>query len=155
MWVIISLVYEQKFIFLGLKKLERQQFVFFVVSALLAVVLADLISVYCFKEVFLRYRPSHNTFLTNRLHLYEIKPGEFYQGGMYGFISSHAANFFALFLLAGLVFRPLYPKMIYWLLAANVLVCIKLINRVRDSAQKCRAGIVERRLGKANFANVA
>jgi undecaprenyl-diphosphatase len=28
------------------------------------------------------------------LHFYEFKPGELYLGGQYGFISSHAANYF-------------------------------------------------------------
>ena len=135
-------------LYLGLKKLQRQQFVFFVLSALLAVILADLISVYFFKEVFLRYRPSHNTLLTNRLHLYEIKPGEFYKGGMYGFISSHAANFFALFILAGLVFRPLYPRMIYWLLAANVFVCLsRLYLGVHYLSDLIAGGVVGATIG--------
>jgi undecaprenyl-diphosphatase len=110
-------------LFLGLKYLPRNAFAFFVLSVLSSVILADLISVYAFKELFLRYRPSHNTLLTNRLHLYELKPGEFYKGGMYGFVSSHAANFFALATVSGKVFQVRFPKMRYFLFAAALLIC--------------------------------
>jgi undecaprenyl-diphosphatase len=110
-------------LYLGLKNLQRKAFAYYLLSALIAVVLSDLISVHCFKEVFMRYRPSHNALLTNQLHFYEIKPGEFYKGGMYGFISSHAANFFALAMVSGKVFQSRFPKMKYYLLAAAILIC--------------------------------
>ncbi len=109
--------------YLGLKNLQRRAFVFYLFAALIAVILADLISVYCFKEVFMRYRPSHHTLLTNQLHFYEIKPGEFYKGGMYGFVSSHAANFFALAMVSSKVFKTRFTKMKYYLFAAAILIC--------------------------------
>lgn len=60
------------------------------------VILTDFLSVQVFKEVFLRYRPSHNLLIKNQLHLHKFDDGTFYYGGLYGFISSHAANFAAL-----------------------------------------------------------
>ncbi|HOS84629.1 MAG TPA: phosphatase PAP2 family protein [Bacteroidales bacterium] len=67
---------------------------------ILAVISADAISVAWFKEVFLRYRPSHNTEIQDMIHIVKN-----YRGGTYGFVSSHAANTFAFALFSGLVFR--------------------------------------------------
>jgi len=52
------------------------------------VILADFVSVALFKDMFQRYRPSHNIFLADEIHLFR-----FYKGGLYGFVSSHAVNF--------------------------------------------------------------
>ncbi len=56
-----------------------------------AVAIADLTSVHLFKNVFERLRPCHNQSLPFTLHLINN-----YCGGKYGFISSHASNFFAI-----------------------------------------------------------
>jgi undecaprenyl-diphosphatase len=68
-------------------------------AAVLVIVLADQISVHAFKNVFLRYRPSHNLLLKDQVHL---NGG---MGGMYGFVSSHAANTFALAMFLCLLFK--------------------------------------------------
>ena len=60
------------------------------VLILIVVSLADLSSVHCFKNVFMRIRPSHATELADQIRLLVSK------GGLYGFVSSHAANFFAI-----------------------------------------------------------
>lgn len=109
-------------IYLASKKLPRKQVVIFTVVTILSVVIADLISNYCFKENVQRYRPSHNLLLKDLLHLYQVKPGEFYRGGLYGFTSSHAANFFAIVIFISLALRQFYPKIIYFLLPIAVLV---------------------------------
>ncbi|HOY39091.1 MAG: phosphatase PAP2 family protein [Bacteroidales bacterium] len=72
--------------------------------------LAFLILAFCFlctdqisgfiKNAVERYRPSHNLSLTGQVHLLNG-----YTGGLYGFVSSHAANSFGLAVLAGLLFR--------------------------------------------------
>ena len=62
----------------------------------LSVVLADFISTQGMKEVIQRYRPSHNLDIKDHLHYYQIGWGDYYRGGLYGFVSSHAANFFAI-----------------------------------------------------------
>jgi undecaprenyl-diphosphatase len=65
----------------------------FLSCALFLVLVSDYLSVHAFKEVFQRYRPSHNLLLSEKLHFYKLPNGEEYRGGQYGFISSHASNF--------------------------------------------------------------
>lgn len=57
----------------------------------LTITLADQISVKCFKFVFERLRPSHNPDIQEQVNIINN-----YRGGLYGFVSSHAANTFAL-----------------------------------------------------------
>lgn len=61
-----------------------------ILGIVLAIVLADQISVHCFKNVVQRYRPTHNLEIGNLIHIVNN-----YRGGRYGFVSSHAANTFA------------------------------------------------------------
>lgn len=78
---------------------------------ILSVVLADLASVHLFKEVFLRPRPCHEPELEGLVHLVKGQCG-----GAYGFVSSHAANMFA---IAGSLFfyiQKRFPKSIFALL---------------------------------------
>ena len=99
----------------------------FLVTVIIAILITDQLATHAFKEVFLRYRPSHNLLLTNKLHFYEIKPGEYYKGGEYGFISSHAANFAA---MATLVFYFLKKDYAFlkWLLPSIVaIVCLSRV----------------------------
>jgi len=101
---------------------------FIILSGLtFSILLADQISVHLFKNGFERYRPSHNEDLKHLLHFYEFKPGEYYQGGKYGFVSSHAANFFA---LIAFIF-PFYKEKKNWILAGLILVGILVaISRI-------------------------
>jgi undecaprenyl-diphosphatase len=101
---------------------------FIILSGLtLSILLADQISVHLFKNGFERYRPSHNEELKYLLHFYEVKPGEYYQGGKYGFVSSHAANFFA---MIAFIF-PFYKEKKKWILAGLILIGILVaISRI-------------------------
>ena len=93
----------------------------------LSILLADQISVHLFKNGFERYRPSHNEELKYLLHFYEVKPGEYYQGGKYGFVSSHAANFFAMIAFI----YAFYKEKKNWILAGLILVGILVaISRI-------------------------
>ena len=76
-------------IFLLIKK-YRTSFWQGLVLILIVVSLADLTSVHAFKNVFMRLRPSHEPALVDQIRLLVSK------GGLYGFVSSHAANFFAI-----------------------------------------------------------
>lgn len=97
------------------------------VGLTLSILLADQISVHLFKNGFERYRPSHNEELKHLLHFYEVKPGEYYTGGKYGFVSSHAANFFT---LIAFIF-PFYKEKKKWILAGLILVGILVaISRI-------------------------
>ncbi len=86
----------------------------FVLLAIVAVGLSDFTSSQLIKDTVMRYRPSHHGLLTHRLHFYQLPDGEFYKGGQYGFVSSHAANFFAICTFAYLALKPYYNRM--WLL---------------------------------------
>ena len=89
------------------KKYNWKGLLLITISMTCTIILTDQLSVHLFKEVFLRYRPSHNLEISPLLHFYEFKPGELYLGGQYGFISSHAANYFG---FIGLVAPLFYLK---------------------------------------------
>lgn len=63
----------------------------------LCFLLADRLSVVCFKDVFCRLRPCQS--------LEEVRMFRTSCGGLYGFVSSHAANVFALATFLSLRFR--------------------------------------------------
>jgi undecaprenyl-diphosphatase len=67
----------------------KRKFLIIIPFIILAVTLADQVSVQLFKNVFLRLRPCHDPSLVGMIHLVN---GEC--GGLYGFISSHASNSF-------------------------------------------------------------
>ena len=62
------------------------------------------------KPLVLRYRPTHNEFISPMIHLVNG-----YTGGLYGFISSHAANVFALTTFLTIVLKEANLKWL-WLL---------------------------------------
>jgi len=109
-------------IYLAYRKLHRSQLIFLILFAVIAVVLTNLISVHLFKELIQRNRPSHNLLIQDQLHYYRIKPGDWYRGGEYGFISSHAANYFAMAMSVFLVLRTYYPSLKWWLLGIGILI---------------------------------
>ncbi|MEG1952002.1 MAG: phosphatase PAP2 family protein [Bacteroidales bacterium] len=61
-----------------------------VLGLILLIAVVDISSVHLFKNVFERLRPSHEPLLEGLIYV------PYGQGGLYGFISSHAANHFAL-----------------------------------------------------------
>ena len=72
-----------------IRQYKWKSLLFFVFVALL-ILISDQLSVHAFKNVFQRLRPCHNEDLVMLLH--QVTGC----GGMYGFVSSHAANGFAL-----------------------------------------------------------
>ena len=85
------------FLFLVYKHFPKKLWLV-VLSAGLLIFLSDQISVHCFKDVFLRFRPCHNLAIQSQVHLNDGC------GGTYGFISSHACNTFALAMFLSLLF---------------------------------------------------
>jgi undecaprenyl-diphosphatase len=73
----------------------KRKFPVILLFVILAVILADQLSVQLFKEVFHRLRPCHEPALAGMAHLVK---GEC--GGLYGFVSSHASNSFNVALLS-------------------------------------------------------
>lgn len=75
--------------------------------------IADQVSVKLFKDVFERLRPCHNPQIADLVHTLHGKCG-----GKFGFVSSHAANSFALAIFSGFLLKSCYkyvlPLMLFW-----------------------------------------
>jgi undecaprenyl-diphosphatase len=82
----------------------------------LVVTLGDRISVELFKNVFQRYRPSHNLELADKVHLVNG-----YRGGKFGFVSSHATNSLGIATFVYLLVRPAFAKWAWIIIAWAVL----------------------------------
>lgn len=109
-------------LFLFARKYGWGKAALFLISVAVAVTIADQVSVHLFKNLIMRYRPSHHSELTNQLHFYAMEGG-LYKGGMYGFVSSHATNFMVVCLMAILALRKHYKRIVIPMIAIYVLVC--------------------------------
>lgn len=89
---------------------------FILLGTIVTVALADLISVHAFKNVFERYRPSHNKDFGHLVHVVRDFSGQEIRGGYFGFVSSHAANHFGIAVFAGLMMRPIRKRILLFLL---------------------------------------
>jgi undecaprenyl-diphosphatase len=81
----------------------------------LLITLSDQLSVKAFKEVFERWRPSHNPQIKDLVHT--VKG---YRGGDFGFVSSHAANTFAMAFFTSKLFQNRYYSWFIFIWAALV-----------------------------------
>lgn len=97
-------------------KLKRPQATFLIIGIILSIVLSDQISVHLFKNVFHRLRPCHNPDLFGMVQLIDG-----YCGGKYGFVSSHAANTFALATFVTMIFHENF-KWVWWIFAWSSIV---------------------------------
>ena len=98
----------------------KKKMILIVAFSALSIVFSDQISG-IIKNKTARLRPTHNTEINPKLHLHThtkycslTKYGETYTGGEYGFVSSHAANSFALTLLLIYFFKPINRR-VRWL----------------------------------------
>lgn len=116
------------------------------VGAVLVIIFSDQLSVHAFKNVFLRYRPCHNLIIQSQVHLNDGC------GGTYGFISSHAANTFALAMFLGLLFKEkikYFPLFIFtW---AAVVSYSRIYNGVHYPADVAVGAIVGMGIGVMVF----
>lgn len=92
-WVWIPLYI---FLLFKLYKKFHDQFICIVISIFLLIFISDFGSVHLFKEVFERIRPCH------QLENIRVVNG---CGGLYSFISSHAANSFAIAFFISMIFK--------------------------------------------------
>lgn len=126
MWVvsgkIVWIPFGLLLIYLSFQKLGLKPTLYLVLGTVLCFILADQLSVHLFKETIQRYRPSHNLILTDQLHYHVYENGELYKSGKYGFISSHASNFFAFSVFMLLYLRRSFPKIGYVLFSICFLV---------------------------------
>ncbi len=98
-------------------KYKKRAWRYVLVVALVAVA-TDLVSVHLFKNVFLRLRPCHEAGLADLVRLATGKCG-----GMYGFVSSHAANTFGFATIVSLILRKHYRWVPLLLFSWTALVC--------------------------------
>lgn len=133
------------FLFLVIKYYRKNAWLV-VLSAVLVIVLSDQISVHAFKNVFFRYRPCHNLLLQSQVHLNGSC------GGTYGFVSSHAANTFALAMFLGLLFkgkiRFFVPAIFLW---ACFVSYSRIYNGVHYPADIACGAILGMGIGAAVF----
>ncbi len=81
----------------------------------IVITLADQLSVIAFKQTIQRLRPTHNSDIAYLVHTVND-----YRGGSFGFISSHAANSFALAGFLSLLFQKRYFTLFMFFWAALV-----------------------------------
>ncbi|MBK8924491.1 MAG: phosphatase PAP2 family protein [Crocinitomicaceae bacterium] len=87
------------------KKFNIKFMLLLLVAAGISVAITDRVSVVVFKNQVERYRPTHNLEIKDKVHTVITPEGKEYRGGLYGFVSSHAANFSGITLLMVLWFR--------------------------------------------------
>ncbi len=87
-----------------------------IVAAIVLITLSDQLAVRLFKETFQRLRPCHNQEINTLVHIVRD-----HCGGMYGFISNHAANSFAFASFTSLVLknRTYSYIIIFWALVVS------------------------------------
>lgn len=87
-----------------------------ILSISLAILLADQISSGFFKPFFERFRPSHSPEIMDMVHVLLKPNGEVYRGGQFGFVSSHAANSFAIAWFVGILLKSknIWVIMVSW-----------------------------------------
>ena len=90
-------------------------------AIILTIILTDQLSVHAFKEVFQRYRPSHNLLLKPQLHLHEYPDGSLYKGGKFGFVSSHASNYFGILTIISTLINQRWVKVVLFVIALLII----------------------------------
>ena len=87
-----------------------------IVAVIVLIGLSDQLSVILFKNTVQRFRPCHNPDIMQFVHLVKN-----HCGGKYGFISSHAANSFALATFTSTVFKNKYYTILifFWALLVS------------------------------------
>ncbi len=95
-WIMVALI----LLVLVIRRGSWRGTLLFVLFLALAITLADQISSSIFKPLFARLRPTHDPQIG---HLVDVVHG--YRGGRYGFVSSHAANVFAVAVFVSRIVR--------------------------------------------------
>lgn len=110
------------FLYWAFQTLERKHFWIFLACALASIGIADFTASQLIKEGIQRYRPSHNMLLNEQLHFYQISAKDKYLGGLYGFVSNHASNFFAILSWVAILFWNSRRGFVFVMFGAAVLV---------------------------------
>jgi undecaprenyl-diphosphatase len=97
----------------------RWRTVWILLGAAVLITMSDQASVHLFKETIQRLRPCHRPDIAGLVHLVND-----YCGGLYGFVSSHASNAFAIAMFTSLFIRNRY----YWI---GIMVWASLVGYSR------------------------
>lgn len=96
-------------------KTYRLKSIYFIVIIVLLITLTDQLSVILFKNTIKRLRPCHEPSIMNLVHVVNN-----HCGGMYGFISNHASNSFALAMYISSLFNKKIFKVLIFIWAIIV-----------------------------------
>lgn len=130
--------------FFILKKYKMQGVVMLIFIGVL-IALCDQTASNLIKNTVQRLRPSHEPTLAGLIHL--SKAGA---GGLYGFVSSHAANAFGLATFLGFVLDNRFKILKYWLFTWAILVSYsRIYNGVHYPGDVIVAGVIGALLGWA------
>jgi undecaprenyl-diphosphatase len=99
---------------------KKQTWYILLFTAVLVLV-TDTVSVHLFKDLFMRLRPSHEPLLEGLVH--NVRD---YKGGDYGFVSSHACNYFGI----AVFFSVLFARNLRFFTLIS-LFCVLLISYSR------------------------
>lgn len=95
---------------------------YIILFTILLVTICDVVSVHLFKNLFQRLRPTHEPLLEGLVHTVRN-----YQGGTYGFVSSHATNYFG---LAAFFSWILHHNLRYFTLVSLLIAAIISYSRI-------------------------
>lgn len=94
-------------------RVYRKQAIIVIIFVGLCIAITDMTSYYLLKETIMRFRPTHNPEIQLR-----VQTINGYIGGLYGFVSSHAANYFGLAVFLSVLFfrkiRFFIPVVLLW-----------------------------------------
>jgi undecaprenyl-diphosphatase len=123
-WVSNKFVWIPLYIYLlwYLYKKEKRAFGAMVIALILAITLSDQLASTVLKNQVMRMRPCHDPELVHRVHIVNG-----YCGGLYGFVSSHAANSFALVAFVFTILRGQVWAFRYYLL---LWACLHSYSRI-------------------------
>jgi undecaprenyl-diphosphatase len=102
-------------LYLIIKEYKWKSLVILLFTAVL-ITLTDQTSVQLFKNVFQRLRPCHDPELQLMVHTVE------YCGGLYGFVSSHATNYFGIIVFVSGLLKNRYKWLLWVLILWGVLI---------------------------------
>ncbi|MEI6123515.1 MAG: phosphatase PAP2 family protein [Bacteroidota bacterium] len=124
-------------------KVYRWQALFILLFAAFGVTLTDQISVHLFKDVFMRLRPCHNPMIAMQVHTMNG-----YCGGDYGFVSSHAANYFGIAaFLSVLMYRKIRHFALFTFLWVSVIAYSRIYLGVHYPADAVSGAILGLHVG--------
>ncbi len=121
----------------------RMQGVIILLFAILVIALCDQTASHLIKNLTHRLRPSHEPSLIGLIHLSKAGPG-----GLYGFVSSHAANAFGLATFMYFTLNNRFRLLKYWLFIWAVLVSYsRIYNGVHYPADVIVAALLSSFIG--------